>query len=350
MSYLVRQLTPADDLLLASFLNDLGKTNPSVLGYHYPVYRNMLEHCGVGISVSLGCFLNNALVGYMPAFLKKSGNESTFSSMPFFGPNAGVICNYEADNCSEIHERLITASLKLAEENNAVSASYYTPFLNNDAEKHFAQALPDAHVIDKHTTYIDLTSYEPDSSLRYDLRKAENAGVKIIAPRGEEDVLALNEIYQKNCIDYGIPPKSLECLRYLINQSAEGGNTTTWLAMLDNKIVAGLIMIFAPGTASYYLPCSMHEYRSQQPSTLLINHAMLHARNRGIKYWNWESSPSKESGVYKFKKKWGSIDGSYKIFVNPLRKEEYFREQGIKGISERFPYYFVFPFNVLQPL
>ncbi len=348
MNFTVRPLQREDDDALVAFLDELGRKNSSVLGYHFPVYRDMLEHVEVGSAASLGCFQDEILVGYLPAFIKESEEECAFSSMPFFGPNAGVLCDGESEWLEEIHALLLNESLALAVEKNAVSASYYTPFLNSSNEEFYTQHLQDAHVIDKHTTYIELETYEPDSSLRYDLRKAESAGVKIISSRGEEDILALNDIYQKNCTDYGIPPKPIECLRFLINASKEGGNTTTWLATLNDKVVAGLIMIFSPTTASYYLPCSLHEFRTQQPSTLLIHHAMLHARQRGMKHWNWESSPSKESGVYKFKKKWGSLDGSYKIYVKPLRNTDYFRSQGVKGISERFPYFFVFPFNVLQ--
>ncbi len=347
MNFSVRELHRNEDSILISFLDELGKNNPSVLGYHYPLYRDMLENCSVGKSISLGCFANEILVGFLPLVMKESEGECTFSSMPFFGPNAGVVCDYESLDCEKIHEQLLRASLVCAQEKNAVSVSYYTPFHNNSTQKYYAQYLTDSYVVEKNTTFIELETYEPDSSLRYDLRKAENAGVKIIAARNEDDILAMNSIYQKNCSDYGIPPKPLDCLRFLINQSAENGSTTTWLATIDDKIVAGLVMIFSPSTASYYLPCSVHEYRTQQPSTLLIHHAMLEAKRRGIEYWNWESSPSKESGVYKFKKKWGSLDGHYKIFVKPLRDVSYFRSQGVDGISKRFPYYFVFPFNQL---
>ncbi|MFN0031532.1 MAG: GNAT family N-acetyltransferase [Flavobacteriales bacterium] len=349
MSFTSRILTPADDDKLITFLDALSANNPSVLGYHYPIYRDMLQHCGVGQAMSIGCFQDDVLVGCIPLFIKESDGECALSSMPYFGPNAGVLCDYSSEWAEEIHALLLNEALALAVEKNAVSISFYTPFQNNATEEYYVQHLHDAYVVDKHTTYIELDKYEPDSSLRYDLRKAESAGVKIMAVRNDDDIIALNDIYQKNCADYGIPPKSLDCLRLLANASNEGGNTTTWLAMLDNKIVAGLIMIFSPATASYYLPCSLHEYRTQQPSTVLIHHAMMHARSRGIRLWNWESSPSKESGVYKFKKKWGSMDGTYKIFVKPLRNTDYFRTHGSNGISSRFPYFFVYPFNLLQP-
>ena len=125
-------------------------------------------------------------------------------------------------------------------------------------------------------------------------------------------------------------------------------NVKTYLACKDNKIIGALIMIYSPGTASYYLPCSIHEYRSYNPNTFLIASAIEDAKGRGIKIWNWESSPSKDSGVYKFKQKWGSIDSSYRIYIELHKEKNYFSDYGADSLAKDFPYFFVFPFNLIK--
>ena len=163
----------------------------------------------------------------------------------------------------------------------------------------------------------------------------------------EHEIDVVFDIYQQNCIDYNIPPKPKECIRYLINEGRVNPHVKTYVAILNEKIIAALIMIYSPATASYYLPCSIHEYRSYQPTTYLINHAINESVSRGIKYWNWESSPSKDSGVFKFKKKWGSLDGNYKIYVKLYKEVDFYRKFGQESISNLFPYFFVYPFNKL---
>ena len=133
----------------------------------------------------------------------------------------------------------------------------------------------------------------------------------------------------------------------MAQEAAKSDNVTFYFAELEGKIIGALIMIWSKAVASYYLPCSLNEFRTYQSNTLLINTALEEAKNRNIKIWNWESSPSVESGVYKFKKKWGSEDTTYNIFLKLLKNEDFFVELGKEKISKLYPNFFVFPFNKL---
>jgi len=113
-------------------------------------------------------------------------------------------------------------------------------------------------------------------------------------------------------------------------------------------MIGALIMLLGPKTASYYLPCSTAEHRSLQPGTLLIDHACRDAIACGIRYWNWESSPDRDGGVYRFKKKWGSIELAYNVTVVPLGSLEPLYAMGAEGIAETFPFFYVFPFDRLS--
>ena len=114
-------------------------------------------------------------------------------------------------------------------------------------------------------------------------------------------------------------------------------------------MIGALIMLWGPKTASYYLPCSSTEHRSLQPGTLLIDHACRDAIEHGIRYWNWESSPDRGGGVYRFKKKWGAIELGYSVTVVPLAGLEPLESLGADGISAAFPFFYVYPYDRLQP-
>ena len=77
----------------------------------------------------------------------------------------------------------------------------------------------------------------------------------------------------------------------------------------------------------------------------MISQAIEEAKIRNIKIWNWESSPSVESGVYSFKQKWGSVNSDYNIYINPLKEEQFFLDLGKTQIASLFPNYFVYPFT-----
>jgi hypothetical protein len=341
-------LSNKDDKEVVEFLNKIGRGNPSILGYHYPNYRDMLEKIGVGEPLYIGLRnQNEKLVALLPGFLKTQAIGTVYSSLPFFGPNAGILTMFGNTEKDVLFEILISFLLKHLDNYEMISASFYSNFFDNSDVELLQQYLPGHIVIDKFTNYVSLEKFKLNSSLEYDIRKAVKSGVKIRQASGDLDVEEIFDIYIKNCDDYGIPPKPKDCLKELIKQSEYHETTKTYVAEYENKIIGALIMIYSPQTASYYLPCSIHEFRSFQPTTLLINHAIQESIRKEIKIWNWESSPSKDSGVYKFKKKWGSIDGSYKVFVNSYKPNTFFKQLGQAEIARLYPYFFVFPFNLL---
>ena len=329
---------------IEAFLDELAQRNHSVLGYHYPFYLHMLELSGIGEALAFVARNDEGhIVGYMPSLTKSSALGKVISSMPFFGPNAGVLC---ANN--EIIAPVLAELQRWVVEHNPISASIYTPFEDHEAESIYATLLPGALRIEKFTNFIKLDSLSLSSSLMYDLRKAEKGGVVVEETSDISLVPDIYAIYIRNCEDYGIPPKPYVCVEELVRSSASHDGTATYIARKDGQIIGALIMIYSPITASYYLPCSIHEFRSFQPTSLLIHHAMMESKKRGLAYWNWEASPSRESGVYKFKKKWGSEDGSYSIFILPGRSKEDFAHWGQQGISSAFPFFFVYPFHLLN--
>jgi hypothetical protein len=327
-----------------AFLDELALSNHSVLGYHYPFYLHMLELIGIGEAIAFIARNDSGMVvGYMPTMVKESELGKVISSLPFFGPNAGVLCATH-----DVIEPILNCLKGWIAEQRPISTSIYTPFEDHRAESIYASLMPDALRIEKFTNFIKLDSLSFNSGLLYDLRKAEKGGVVVEATSDIALVPDIYAIYIRNCEDYGIPPKPYACVEELVRSSASNNRTATYIARKDGQIIGALIMIYSPITASYYLPCSIHEFRSLQPTSLLIHHAMMECKKRGLAYWNWEASPSRESGVYKFKKKWGSEDGSYSIFILPGRPKEDFAAWGQEGISRAFPFFFVYPFHLLK--
>ena len=180
----------------------------------------------------------------------------------------------------------------------------------------------------------------------YDIRKSLKSNVLVSTEITQDRIDALYFIYIQNCNDFGIPEKPKTCIEILCNQSSNSkDNVTVYFAELDGVVIGGLIMIWSKSVASYFLPCSLNEHRSLQSNTFLISIAIEEAKKRNIKIWNWESSPSVESGVYSFKQKWGSVNSDYNIYIKPLKEEQFFLDLGKTQIASLFPNYFVYPFT-----
>jgi Acetyltransferase (GNAT) domain len=347
MGIVIDDLGPEDDAELTVFLDAIGANSPSVLGYHYPFYRDMLAKIGIGEPHYLGARKNARLVGYLPAFMRKTGAGTVLSSLPYFGPNGGVLCVGETRK--EAHEGLLAEIGDRARKANALGCSIYTPFLFADFEL-YDRSLRGWTIVNKFTQYRLLSDDVQDPAVGWSLRKAQRLGVEVLRDVvTPEHTAAFFAIYVENCREFGIPPKSRDCVELLTGPDLLGKHTHLYTAYREGKMLGGLLMIWSPFVASYYMPCSLTEARSLQPTTALIDAAMRDAREHGIRFWNWESSPGRDSGVYRFKKNWGgAIESEYRIYVESFAGREQLVELGSEAIVREFPHFFVWPFDRLE--
>ncbi len=340
----LKVLTAEDDPAYVQFLDKLSSQCDHVLGYHYPFYRDIIQQCGIGTPCFIGAFVRNELLAVVPGFVKSTKIGTCYCSMPFFGPNAGVMCLDQALS-KEIHNSIIDYTVKQVEKMfNPIAISFYTPLFFDDFDL-YDKNLSNSVFVEKHTQYLDIQRTEWSNKIRYDLRKAEKSGVTISESVTPEKLAILIDIYNENCADYGIPPKPRKFIERLGKSAADGRHLEIYFAYHEEEIIGGLIVIFSKTTLSYYLPCSRDSSRSLQAVTFMIDHAFKKAKGRGIKYWNWESSPDQESGVFKFKKKWGSVGSTYRVYAKLLCTMDYLKSLGREGIEREFPFFFVYPFN-----
>lgn len=355
----IELLTPQDDDALTGFLNQVGASShgAAVLGYHYPVYREMLlAALGEGVEpayLAARRVDSSEWLAVLPGFVKTVGDQSCYNSMPYFGPNAGVLSPIEAaDTRQQIELELLRAALTLAKNKNALTAVFYSAF-NPFSERSANPPPPEFSrpiEIERETLFIKLPEHGPiqwKSKIPYDLRKAEKAGITVSSEIAETDIETIYRLYHENCTDHGIPVKPFNAVEFLLRRANHVPQIKAHVARQDGKIIAALIVMRGPQTASYYLPCTASTHRTLQPGSLLIDFACHQAIADGVRYWNWEASPSSESGVYQFKKKWGAQSGSYTTTVYPLASADQLATLTSEEIAKNFPFFYVYPFNQL---
>lgn len=252
----------------------------------------------------------------------------------------------------DVHGALLKYVIAFMErEATPITASFYTPFLSRDYALYESYLDQSVITIDKETLYLDLARTDKwEKGINRDIRYAVGKGVVVSQEVPADRFSAIYRIYEGNCRDYGIPPKPEKCMRYLLTEGVRKNRVGCYLAFHEGKIIGALIVIWGVTTASYYLPCTLHEARTLQSSSLLIHHAVEDARKRGILFWNWEATPPSETGVYRFKKKWGSIDGSYRIYVKRFCSEAVIADIGRDILTAEFPYFFIYPYSRLENL
>jgi hypothetical protein len=336
----------------------------SVLAYHYPFYRDLLcRSLGEGVEAATFAIRDEsgAIVAMLPGMLRHSDGESCYNSLPFFGPNAGVLAaTGDRATYDRLQAALVERAIGFAREHRALTATFYSPFVPRESTEPAATSIEELCrdlnfggdeivSVPKETLYLPLDDLSAwPAKIRYDLRRAEAAGISLCQDFSAERIERVIELHAQTCRECGAPPKPASIIRGLLSGNPKADHRVgAFGAMLDGRLIAALIVLWGPQTASYYLPCADGAERTLQPITWLIDRAIAAARQRDIRYWNFESSPVREGGVWKFKKKWGAIPASYRTTVVRLRPLSHLRSLGAEKLARRFPYFYVYPHALL---
>jgi hypothetical protein len=71
---------------------------------------------------------------------------------------------------------------------------------------------------------------------------------------------------------------------------------------------------------------------------------LLWAAGRGVRIYNWQSSPSRDSGVYRYKRQWGSREAPYTYVTRRLCDPARLSAIGREGVERAYPWHYVVPF------
>jgi len=266
------------------------------------------------------------IVGAIP-FLKKEGPlGQVYNSLAYYGSNGGVI---QKNDNKEVKILLIKAFYELAKLQNAISATIITNPLEQDSGIYDLNSHYDLkdERIGQITHFPIMATHESlmshfSTPRPQNIRRALKEGVTVKSSHEHSDMKFLYETHVKNITAIKGLPKS-ELFFDLIDKYLKKEEWKIYIAELNNKPIAALLIFKFNQTVEYFTPAIVEEYRSTQALSLIIYQAMQEAIAEGFKNWNWGGTWITQNGVYDFKKRWGTSEYRYyyytKIFDEKLR-------------------------------
>ena len=109
----------------------------------------------------------------------------------------------------------------------------------------------------------------------------------------------------------------------------EGIDYNIYVAKINGRIISALLLFYFNGTVEYFMPVVDFEYKNLQPLSLIICKAMIDSIEIGFKKWNWGGTWKEQSGVYRFKSRFGAKDFKYSYLINVANKELYNAKRGV---------------------
>jgi len=327
------------------------KLNDHFLWYVSLEYKHLLENYLNVKSIYILVKKGNEIIGCLP--LMQSSNNTygaILNSLPFYGSNGGFLIdkNHLIKEGTQIMRLMLKSLLSYIKKNNIGAITLITsPFDNLSKEfleDNFKFTFSDFRI----GQITPLPAKSDDLMAKFEnprprnIRKAIKSKVKIRQSNSNEDFDFLASTHQQNIQSIGGQSKTKLFFEY-IKKIIPKEKYTIFVAEIEGKRVAALLLFYFNKTVEYFTPCTVFEYRNLQPSSLLIYEAMKDAIEKKLKYWNWGGTWESQKGVYEFKKKWGAEDKKYFYYSKILNFNIY--KQSTDELMKLYPNFYIYPFN-----
>ncbi|GJL67426.1 MAG: hypothetical protein NPIRA06_00610 [Nitrospirales bacterium] len=138
--------------------------------------------------------------------------------------------------------------------------------------------------------------------------KGEKAGIEVRLASSWNDWLEYFGVYEDSLRRWGDTATSrypVEFFEAIYNQSITNSAIALWIAILDGRIVAGVLCFSAQRIVNYWHGAVLEAFMSQRPVHLLMREAIRHYCDHTLQWFDFNPSGDLE-GIRKFKSSFGT--------------------------------------------
>ena len=183
------------------------------------------------------------------------------------------------------------------------------------------------------------------TSLRRNLRRAASAGFAIDDRATPETVAEWYELHAKRQGEIGAPALPADLVRAALEHMVPRERARFFFVRDDSgALLAGGLYVYHQQVIDALMPAVASEHADRGAGFALALHSILWARDRGLRYYNWQASPP-GGGVYRFKQQWGSRDVPYAYATRVVGNAEPFLASSIDELRSGYPWHYALPFD-----
>lgn len=173
------------------------------------------------------------------------------------------------------------------------------------------------------TAIVDLNTWQSaqlPKSVRADLRTAERMGVLISSHITPDLAGIVWDMYRRTIIKHGGNMRYTQSyFLHLIELAQHHDSLKIWLARIDDGIV-GYVVVLRDGDVAYYLHSAFdNAYQHYRMMDRLFLEMLTWSKQQEVRQFNFMSSPSGQTGLQFYKKKWGGITQPQHNYTVPFR-------------------------------
>ena len=317
------------------FVDDLGKDKP-----YFAVARE-----------------KNKIVGALPLYFYKSpfGNLLTTTSWYTI---SGIICS-EKSFCTEIYRVLLDYAVNLGNELDCAAISLGTNPFENDKNLYLENYKSD-YIMENFVQYIVLSdlfneegrivhpNYFGRNEFTKNLKKARRQPITISEEPTEDNLDAWYVIHEKRMKELNSPPLPRNLFSSIRNNLVSKNKGKFVFAFHKEKMIFGGVYLFNKKQIDAFMMSSDSECRHLRASYLVTHNLLEWANKNRITIFNWMSSPKRDDGVYRWKKKWGSNERTFLYLTKVLSDPTNWKEMDYGELKKAYSFHYLLPFNLLK--
>jgi hypothetical protein len=252
-----------------------------------------------------------------------------------------------------VYDALLAAYLDLAAATGCALASVMSNPLWPDRE-HFERVFQPDYVLENSCQVLDLNeAFDASGALRTassnvarNLRRAESGALVIDDEQSEVNVDAWYAIHAARHREIGATPLPRGLFDGALAHAVPRGVARFFFVRLveSGEMVAGGFYVCHGRVIDALMPSVCSEHARLGPNFLLAAHSMRWAREQGFEHYNWQASPP-DSGVYRFKRQWGSRDLDYRYFTRVTGDAARFLDSTPEAVRESYPWHYALPYD-----
>lgn len=292
------------------------------------------------------------LRGGLPFFIRDGKSGPIANSLPFFGTPTGLCV---PDHAKDVQDALLGRFRALVQERRCIASTFIASPLDPDPTRH--RHVLQADFLDQRIGLITplpmMSDHVADSLMalfhsksRNMVRKSQQSGFRLDTTLCDENWGFLQRTHQANMAKLQAaihPPEFFHCLR---DDASPVIHKRLYTAYLGDTPVAGLLLLYFNRTVDYCIPVIDGAYRSSQPLSFLIMHAMQDAVASGYRWWNWGGTGVTQESLYRFKKRLGAIDHPYCYVVTVF--DDRLLRMDRQELMREYPFFFAYPFSQVK--
>jgi hypothetical protein len=307
------------------------------------------------------CREEGRLVGALPTFIKHNAKTgSVLNSLPFFGSHGGpVVRNDVAEGIAKkAHESLLRHLRDEIWQTNdiAFSTIITTPYEKNLLA--YERILDPQYVEHRTTQMVSMPERATEDELlgtfekrcRGSIKKAvrERVSVKVLDTYDGNMIEQTYKMHVENAERIGAIPKPKAFLEQLTRFFKIHENYDVYIAEHAERVIGALLVFYFKGFVEYYMPAVRLEYRSVNPTNLMVLKAMSDAVSRGLSVLNFGGTGKTMRGVYMFKRSFRATDYEYNCLTNVLSDATQLLDLTPSDIRKAYEWFYVIPYSALS--